>query len=294
MDRYQKIELYKRRAFGEKLGATFDFLRQNAGRYFKAQLIISGPIALLATIASSFIFGEMFQQVIQQNPEAMFSASYMTGIFGNIIINFFMVLVVMLVHFAYLKEYEQKPIVSITTQSIFQRVKDKLLPGIGATVIVYILTIVGFVLFVIPGIYVSVVGSLVLPILMMERISPVDAVGRAFRLITDKWWSTFGLLLVSGIVGSLVGNVIALPPTIAIFVEGLLSAESDPMNFAETTFSGWRLALINLFSYVGTIAQYSIVLCAVGFQYTNLIEMKESKGLLEEIDRMDEDEERGA
>ena len=51
------------------------------------------------------------------------------------------------------------------------------------------------------------------PALLAEDVGPVAALGRSFRLVSGRWWPTFGALLVmylivvviSGILGVLLG-----------------------------------------------------------------------------------------
>jgi len=50
MPHQPQIEFYKKRQFGEKLNATFTFIRENAKPYLKVQLMIAGPILLIANI----------------------------------------------------------------------------------------------------------------------------------------------------------------------------------------------------------------------------------------------------
>jgi len=59
------------------------------------------------------------------------------------------------------------------------------------------LLLVGFVLFVLPGIWLVVALSTAVPALMFERVGPLRALGRSLELVRGRWWPTFGVLLVA-------------------------------------------------------------------------------------------------
>jgi hypothetical protein len=75
-----------------------------------------------------------------------------------------------------------------------------LIAGIGV--------IVGFVLCVLPGIWLSVAWCLCLPALLFERIGPFAAIKRSSSLINGRWWASFLLVLVGYLMVSILGAII--------------------------------------------------------------------------------------
>jgi hypothetical protein len=71
---------------------------------------------------------------------------------------------------------------------------------------------------VVPGIWLFVSYAVAVPALLLERIGPVTALRRSFRLVKGRWWATFGVLLVgyllASIVGAIVQSAITLVPSI--------------------------------------------------------------------------------
>jgi hypothetical protein len=55
---------------------------------------------------------------------------------------------------------------------------------------------IGFVLLVIPGIYLLVAWAVAVPVLMVEGTKGAKAIGRSYDLVRHNWWRTFGTLLV--------------------------------------------------------------------------------------------------
>jgi hypothetical protein len=79
------------------------------------------------------------------------------------------------------------------------------------SIIVTVLVLVGLILFIVPGIYVLVSLSVALPVLMLEGLTGRAAASRAGRLVSGRWWATFGRLLIAlilyGVVYVLIGSV---------------------------------------------------------------------------------------
>lgn len=76
-----------------------------------------------------------------------------------------------------------------------------------------ILTVIGFVLLVVPGVYLSVAFAVALPVLLTEGVRGRAALGRSRRLVKGRWWKTAVLLfvagLLAGIVSAVIGGVVA-------------------------------------------------------------------------------------
>lgn len=289
-----KIELYQQRQFGDKLNATFTFLRQEARPYFKAQLIISGPVAIICAVLYSMVFSTLMADLGQVGqPGYVFSYSYFFNFFGTLIFTYLLLMVVALVNYAYMRLYHDKGLESPSVGEVWELVKRKLLPTIGLMIIMSVLIMAGFFCLIIPGIYIMGVSFLTIPILVNDEVGVFGTVGRAFRLIGGKWWSTFGIALVTGIIAAIIRAVISLPATILFGAETFLSLDSGTFEPA-TAFSPWTLALSSLLGYVGAIVGNTISQSALGFQYYNLVEMKESRGLLGQIDQVGKKEEDNA
>jgi hypothetical protein len=92
---------------------------------------------------------------------------------------------------------------------------DRLGPLLWLSLLTGALVIVGFILIIIPGIYLLVSLSVAVPVLMFEGIGGPGAVSRSRRLVSGRWWATFGALFVGVVlivvvelaIGALVGAI---------------------------------------------------------------------------------------
>jgi hypothetical protein len=77
-------------------------------------------------------------------------------------------------------------------------------------IVATILIAIGFLLFVLPGIYLMVCWSVAIAALMLEGKRGFASLGRSFELVRGRWWATFGRLLAALVVYAIAYFVIAL------------------------------------------------------------------------------------
>lgn len=288
----QKIVFYKIRNFSQKLNATIEFIRQNVKTLGTSIIYILGPIAILNGLLFSqfinFAFGNMEAQdpVNVQNPFGqIFNPSY----FGFLILSSFSTLLNFSVVFNFMKIYQNKYPEKITVMEILNASWKDLLPLFLLGIIVSIFSMIGFMAFIIPGIFLIVVLSLSFPVRFFEGGGLIDSIGRCFKLIKGKWWSTFGLLIVSSILMYAVSMIFIMPFYAFYFLSIFTLVEES--GISADTSSWWFQAGMTfsvMFMMLGSFLTYSIPIVALSFQYFNLKERQESVGLMQEIEQLDE------
>jgi hypothetical protein len=87
-----------------------------------------------------------------------------------------------------------------------------LLPLIGLTILSAIVTTVGFMLLIVPGVILYIMLIVSVPVLVEERLGIIDSMGRSRELTRGSRWQIFGLLLLFilfyAIIAFLLGSVI--------------------------------------------------------------------------------------
>ncbi|HWK17919.1 MAG TPA: hypothetical protein VNR66_10745 [Solirubrobacteraceae bacterium] len=73
---------------------------------------------------------------------------------------------------------------------------DRLAPLLWLALLTSLVVLVGFILFVIPGVYLLVALSVAVPVLMFEGIAGPAALARSRELVSGRWWPTLGALIV--------------------------------------------------------------------------------------------------
>ncbi len=249
-----------------------------------ALLYIVGPLALLTGIASGVVQSNMLE-IAGSAPKAdpsdplaafrmlqnVFSPAYWVALIFGLIT----ALAVNLVTYAHMKLYAETNGADSTVGEIWEATQPLLGRGLIITVLGTIITVVGMFFFLIPGIYVAVVLSLALAVTTFEGTDFGQTWNRCFKLIRDKWWSTFGLLIIVAIISAILGLIFNIPAGVVGF---LAAAKMLP------TASTFWLVITTIISSVGGTMLRAMICVAIAFQYTNLVERQEGRGLISAID----------
>lgn len=199
------------------------------------------------------------------------SPAFWLAIFFSLMAN----LAVILTTYAHMKVYDHADGREITVADVWAEVQPMIGRGILILILNSIIIGVGFIFFFIPGLYLAITLSLSLAVMAFEETDFGSTWTRCFQLIRDKWWSTFGLILVMGIIVGFIGIIFALPAGLIAFLTG---AKMLP------DVSVVWFILGNVISLVGKTILNVILYTAIGFQYTNLVERQEGRGMLSAID----------
>src|SRR5688572_13381204 len=129
--------------------------------------------------------------------------------------------------------------------------------------------------------YLAIANSLVILVRGFENKGFFDCFRRSMFLTYGKWWSTFGLLIVFGLIVSITSSLVAIPWSISNTVNNLHDISDGELSARGTDWFGIiSNTLSYLFQYLlGVLPQIALI-----FQYFNLVEMKESKGLIEKME----------
>ncbi len=283
----QKIKLYKRRDFSQKISITIDYIRENFAGLIKAMLIIIIPFGLLYALVMSSFFGAFGEMVQNPNQNPVMS----TGAFAGIGMSYLVMIISMLVAYAliiasiytYIKEKDQGNVYQPV--ELIKRSAGKVPGIIGLLILTGLVSLIGMLLFILPGIYLAVALSIAIPVYVFEGVSVGAAFTKSFKLINGKWWSTFGLLFITGLIAGVISYIFAIPMYILMFGEMFANQEalvSNPESVYEI-FTSWYSSLSMALVMVGSFCTYMIPMIALSFQYFNLSERKEGTGLKQQI-----------
>ncbi len=278
------IQLFKQRDFGEKINVTFQYVSENYRTLGMALLYIVGPVAVVAGIASGVAQSNILRLSTESaggqpaDPMAAFRlmAQFMSptfwlaGLFG-LLAN----VAVILTTYAHMRGYERKNGLPISVANVWAEVQPVIGRGIVISLLGSIITGVAMLFLVIPGIYIAVVLSLALAVTSFEGTTFGQTWDRCFKLIRDKWWSTFGLIVVTSIIVSVIGLVFALPSGLVALLVGA--------KILPDVSTVW-LVIANVIAIIGRTLLNAVIYLAIGFQYTNLVERQEGRGLISAID----------
>ena len=145
---------------------------------------------------------------------------------------------------------------------------SRLVPLVVLSFLYFLGLIPAFIALIVPGIWLAVAWSLSFPALLSERLGPVAALGRSFRLIQGRWWPTFGALIVVYLVVIVISGILA-----AVFGATLLAAtDNEPVAAVVYTIVNTLSSLLTLplFAAVLTVLYFDLRVRKEGFDLRGL------------------------
>lgn len=296
----QKIEFQKYRDFGQVINGTFEFIRHNFLPLLKSIIFIVGPFILLSGIFSGLYQKDIFSfnsTTTSLSNFGIVSLLYLLALFLSMIT---MVSVVYSYVLIYLERTDESP---IQIDEVWLGVKSNILKVVGITILIgIIIGVIGITFFLplffifnvqsnplamipiiflvmIPIIYFSNKLTLTYFVSLYENIGAVDSMKRSIFLIKNKWWFTFGLVIVLSFIQGFMGFLFQIPQYIAMITVMFNSMDGTGVD-GVTEIIIIITSIIAAFNFVF----YAISLIAIAFHYFSLVEQKEAKGLIEKIE----------
>jgi hypothetical protein len=84
--------------------------------------------------------------------------------------------------------------VNLSVGQTFSAAVPYLGPVAVASIIAGILIMIGFVLIIIPGLFLVTIWCLIVPVIVLERSGALDSFGRSYNLVRHQFWNVFGTL----------------------------------------------------------------------------------------------------
>jgi hypothetical protein len=227
MENFNSIEYHHTRDFSRKMNVTFEFIRQNFKSLGKSMLLIAGPPLIVASLIVATFMNELLDMTKAVSASAGDSEAFQTYFMS---VNFYVQLVLMFVLLMlssimsiatvnnYIILYEEKNTNNIEVSEVWQRVRETFWMYFGTTLIFFLLAIpvtIGLIipasllaaispLLIVFGImgafvaffYLAISVSLTYFVRAYEKTGFFDSLARSFKLVRNKWWSTFGLIVI--------------------------------------------------------------------------------------------------
>lgn len=127
----------------------------------------------------------------------------------------------------------------------FAFASHRVLSLLWLSIIATIAIVIGFILIVIPGVWLLISFSVAVPVLMLEGLKGTAALTRSMDLVRTRWWATFGRLL-----------SVLLMYVVALFVIGLIATAIE---------RGLSVTNVTLFVLIGGIFQGLILIFVTPF-----------------------------
>ncbi len=280
----QKIEFSRTRDFGEIINDSINFVKQNFKTLFTPLLYIC-LIFILAAMATGILIQIKTIDLLgaeQAGTLGAFGGTAFLAGFGisyvfYLLFYFLSFAVVQLVTLCYIDLYRTKGNVAPTKEEVWAACKARFWRFIFISLLLSILVFIGTLFCILPGIYLFPIASLVYVIVVTDNTPFDQSFNRAFALIKDNWWKTFGALFIAWLIAYFTVGLAALPGTL-MTMSSLLLGESSTF-----TLTG---SILNVVVQSFGMLVYSLPTVTMALCYFSLREEKEGAGLMERIQNL--------
>lgn len=268
----ESVKLNRNRSASEVTVDTIKFIRHNFNSLFRSLLYIAGVPILLLTMVAVYI-----EKNAQFDPLGGISYMMFAGIFIQMILAY----LVYLVGISYVKLYRNRGGDNFDPVSdVLAEVKQYAAPFVGLMILVTLSYMAGFVLFILPGVFLAVALFMSGFILVYEDETVSEAYSRSMQLVKGYWWHTFGAIALLSVVIIGISIFLGLPS----FIIGFLLGAGEVMG--EGLLSSTNINILTAVNYVFTVIYYFFsVISGIGaaMLYFSLVEKKEGSSLSNEI-----------
>ncbi|MBC7449020.1 MAG: hypothetical protein H7330_13280 [Hymenobacteraceae bacterium] len=271
------------RDFGQKISAVFDFLRLHFRPLFRCLV----QYALLVPLAGFIAAGVAQKLFFPGYQPTGLSTVFMVGMAPAVLLSYIPLLLgyalLILTVYGYVNERMATPAAQeVPSAQVGAFVRAHFLRTFGSLIGLGVVLMLAFMLLFVPGVWLGVPASLFFIVQLRENRSFGDTLTRCVALVKGHWWATLGLLIVISFIQAVLPLLVQVVGGILLGVGATLTGGSEGLDLPLLTY-GW-VAVSNLLSLV----MYTLVLLAIAFQYFNLVELKEGRGvyaLLDELGR---------
>ncbi len=280
-----KIEFRQRREFGDIISVTFTYVRQNFSTLGIGLLYVGVPLSLLQGIVAA-----LYQRAVTSAQGSIDPFKILTSVFGaefllTLALSLLLYAGVMGVVFAhvlrYISESDRTSIQpSDLVSDMFSNALPILITTFGLGMIIFALSIPSVFLLFIPVIYISISTSPMLFMRLYEKSDFFAAFSRSFKLVQGRWWQVFAAIATLYLIGTIISFAFSLPSVIVSFIIELNTGSGKAPDYAILS------AVTGAISSFGSVIYYALISIGIAFIYFDLVERKESSGLMARIEKI--------
>lgn len=271
----KNINFMEQRDFGELIGTPFYFLKQEFKLFSLILLKYAGPFLALSMLGLGLFATNTYSSSLSMYGGGDPHFGYLFLFFIFLMIG---LLSVMLLSISYITMYVKAGKGNFSEKDVVTVAKSKVWPVIGVGFLVGIMAGIGILLFYLPGIYLGIALSFAFIAVIYENKSVGDSISRSFQIVKGKWWNTFALILVFGMIVSFTSYIFFIPAyIIAIF------------SVVNNSFGMAKIIIIVVFGalyFAAYLYMTALQHILIGFQYFSIITEKEGGSLESEVDEI--------
>jgi hypothetical protein len=264
----KEIQFRKKREVGDIFSDSFAFLKQEKRPISRLIIIYVLPFVVLYAFVHVFLQKNVISKIDFADTEALLAniGPFYLNVFMFALFGLFVQSLLIATYYTFVNAYITKGNSNFDLSEITPQLFTNGLMAIGTGVVIFIVSIFGFMLCFLPGIYFANTLSLAFIILIFEKKGISHALRRSTMLVNSQWWGTFLINLTGVVIVWAAGFVISFPLTIS-------GAAKNGLDTAGTAVAlpDWYWVIIGISTVISSVL-YVILYTFMAFQYFNLDE----------------------
>jgi hypothetical protein len=98
----------------------------------------------------------------------------------------------------------------LSISETLQKVRPRVAPLLGAGLLAGLGVVVGLLLLIVPGLVLLTWWSVIVPVVVLERVAAMESFGRSRELVRGHGWNVFGVIVLTVLIFILVAIVLAI------------------------------------------------------------------------------------
>lgn len=279
MEENQQIEFRQERDLGGIISDTFRFFRLEWKPFFNFIFKIATiPIlvAVSAMLYFTFTSSKLFATSDFENPDFLGNSSDV--LLATLVMSICYLIAYVFINIGslyYVKSYIENDGV-VDFEEINEKVQTQFWPFVGLGIMIGILIFISVFLCFFPAIYVSIVLSFASSLFVFEQKTVMDSISDSFTFIKGHWWTSFGCIVVVGILVAFLGTIFSAPALIYEMTIGTsLFGTETPLEKVGIVTDPIHMFL-NAISIIGQFLLSAVSLIATIFLYFDIKQKKSS------------------
>jgi len=301
-----KIPFYIQRPFGEKMNASFDFIKENWKVLLKYVTYLILPLCVVQALSLNSFMG-YYMGALMGGVGGMEFDNLGSGFFASygflVIFSMIGYLLITSLVYALVKLYNEREdrLNNITFADfkplLFKNMGRLFLIGlflfIFSIVVALVLVLLAFgslltLILTIPAFFALFIAlSIWSPIYLFEDIGFGASLSKAFRMGFATWGGIFAILFIMGMVASVLQGVLMTPWYMAVVVKSLFAYSNDGLVEEPSLFYNILVYILGIIQLYGTYMCMIFTILGLSYQYAHASEKLDSITVESDIDNFE-------
>lgn len=273
------------RDLGETISSVLEFIREHFVKILQIFLVMVAPLSLLTGLSATLLTNSMMDAVTTVELGTMPDFS---DLIVPIMLTYIVSILTTTMNITVFTEFcmlvHRNGGEGFSISNFFKQSIRSYPSNIGTFILVAIMTLIGAVFCILPGVYLAIPLTLIFAVRANEQSSFGNSISRCFSIIKGNWWSTFGTYLVLGIILFVLMMCIYVPLSVLGVINNMFSTSLEPSVIATKA----TVTTMVITTIVGIFNQFllSSMYITHVFRYFSLAEQKDGGSVITQIDRI--------